>query len=680
MWNSSQFSAEPSGGGHLRCDECGGEDFDDGDDGFYYCRICGSQSQDLLRTDTNAEDVGAPAEGAVYNLFRHRSRTVSSAAPAPKFPSGEDLLRALSQSQQQSTCPDAVRPYSFKEEKEEPSDPRDFGDAADQAEAPEAVGCAVRLWYVQGLQLMLELQCDTLVQRFHASESIRSMARIVWMRHLQCLGFLQGDWVRSVVAANGLNEEKKEVIKLVKGKLKVKVCNLNKKRASRVWLYSLRKALPVYTTLAISFLACYLAREGILPTDITEWALDGKLPYLAAFIEIDKDLGYPPSCCSLSTRTLFRPVRNVGAWQLEATAGSIAQNVGLSLPPVNFNAIASRYLKELHLPVDKIFPSACKLYEWSMPAELWLSSNEYRLPLRICVMSILIVIIRILYNIHGQGTWEKIISGSSKCPMQEHVGTKSGSDNMDSVPDSQNDLADSQQLGSTTGLLSQENLSDAQTSDFNAEELLGKLEAEYSTLCKVPDHLNDLRSYLKYCRDVIFAGITTTSIEKNVIERLWEIYDKDEDDEPVYDIKEVFTNPAKRSRNEVPSLIADNGCADSSDCMMDDQPVPDFSADTKIDVVQLMKSSMEENGFQYLPPRGRRKSNDYLRYMRQRTDGRLIFVAHADYYILLRSCAKIARIDPRILHLGVLKLERRLDWIEKQFPEISHNPDDFKKL
>ncbi|PIA42031.1 hypothetical protein AQUCO_02100104v1 [Aquilegia coerulea] len=37
----------------------------------------------------------------------------------------------------------------------------------------------------------------------------------------------------------------------------------------------------------ISFLACHIARELILPTDIHTWALEGVLPYLTAFIDVN---------------------------------------------------------------------------------------------------------------------------------------------------------------------------------------------------------------------------------------------------------------------------------------------------------------------------------------------------------------------------------------------------------
>jgi len=41
-----------------------------------------------------------------------------------------------------------------------------------------------------------------------------------------------------------------------------------------------------------------------------------------------------------------------------------------------------------------------------MLAELWFSSNPSRIPTRVCVMAILIVSLRVMYNINGQGIWE----------------------------------------------------------------------------------------------------------------------------------------------------------------------------------------------------------------------------------------------------------------------------------
>ena len=46
--------------------------------------------------------------------------------------------------------------------------------------------------------------------------------------------------------------------------------------------------------------------------------------------------------------------------------------------------------------------------------------------------------------------------------------------------------------------------------------------------------------------------------------------------------------------------------------------------------------------------------------------GRLVCAGHADYYLLLRSFAKLAEVDIRVMHASVLKLGRRLGWIEER--------------
>jgi hypothetical protein len=57
-----------------------------------------------------------------------------------------------------------------------------------------------------------------------------------------------------------------------------------------VWLSALKERIPLSMTLAISYLSCYIARESIIPNDIRKWALNGQLPYLAAFVEISKSV------------------------------------------------------------------------------------------------------------------------------------------------------------------------------------------------------------------------------------------------------------------------------------------------------------------------------------------------------------------------------------------------------
>lgn len=181
-----------------------------------------------------------------------------------------------------------------------------------------------------------------------------------------------------------------------------------------IWYRYVRKKIPLWYSLVISFLVCHLAREPILSTDIIKWTLEGKLPYFAAFVEIHEQMGPPTNACPLRSSRMFRPIHAITIQKMESLAASLANSIRLELPPVNFYAIASRYLRELSLPVETILPHACRIYEWSMPSELWLSANEFRLPTRSFVLSILIVAIRILYNIHGFGKWEMSLDGKGE--------------------------------------------------------------------------------------------------------------------------------------------------------------------------------------------------------------------------------------------------------------------------
>jgi len=207
--------------------------------------------------------------------------------------------------------------------------------------------------------------------------------------------------------------------------------NIFGQRAVMIWFRSLKKRIPLSCTLAVSYLACHVAREPVLPSDMMKWTSEGKLPYFSAFIEIEKRMGQPSSACPISSSVMFRPQRAVPVQKLESFAASIAQLIGLELPPVNFYAIAYRYLKKLSLPVEKILPYACRIYEWSMPPCLWLSlsTKYFRLPTHVYVMSILIVAIRILYNINGFGEWENSLARNDDAVDNNEMGNAFSTNN-----------------------------------------------------------------------------------------------------------------------------------------------------------------------------------------------------------------------------------------------------------
>lgn len=86
----------------------------------------------------------------------------------------------------------------------------------------------------------------------------------------------------------------------------------------------------------------------------------------------------------------------------------------------------------------------------------------------------------------------------------------------------------------------------------------------------------------------------------------------------------------------------------------------------------MLKAEMEENGFSYMSPRkyDKKKGNHYLIYHKVRSDNMLGYVAHADYYILLRACAKLVEVEVKTLHKSVLKLEKRLSLMEGEIDKF----------
>ncbi|CAH8273544.1 unnamed protein product [Arabidopsis lyrata] len=458
--------------------------------------------------------------------------------------------------------------------------------------------------YVKGLLMMITYQCDALVEKFNVTPLI--------------IGLVDDDWADKAILESELQSEGEVREPEVKrGKASEEPQNLYGKRAVTIWLSQLKKSLPLSSSLALSFLACHKAGT---PTDIVRWARQGKFPYLSSFLKIREQMGDRSAACPVSVSVMFKPSQIVSAQRLEAQVASIADIIGLPLPPVNFYAIASNYLERLSIPKEKVLDLVRLLHNWSMPSDLYLSKNELRLPTRVYVMSIIIVAIRMLYNINGFGVWEQSL-----------------------------------------GLL------DASEEDVTkaTEELLKNLETKYHEVAaETVEHEKDLLSYLLHGKNEIFAGLEEASADDTyrTVDNLWNSYPKDQEFER--------NNPcSSRSRK------SETGSTDCDEPSLESVSSPDkhnHEEKSKEKVIRRLITDMRDNLFQYIPPRVKVKRLDYLQYVRKNDDGALIYAAHADYYILLRVCAMVAEIDARNMHRSVLSFERRLAWIEKKIDHVLH--------
>ncbi|CAL5396266.1 unnamed protein product [Camellia sinensis] len=681
---------------NLTCHACGNLGFADGSDGFFYCLRCGSQAEDIVDTAVADEDfvdpgAGAGASGGIY-LASHRRQTPVAVKAEP-----------ISQSQPQSQFWESLNALENDAKKEEgrvgygvgPTSPSDFGSGSRSVSYDDYYS-EIRLRYVMGFQIMIQMQCKALVENFRVNPVIYGLAGTIWLRFVAFTRVFDDNWADEAIHESESQKEGQPDDFKPRAKYSAEPHNIHGQRAVMIWYKLLSKAIPLSHSLAISFLVCHLAREAVLPTDILKWALEGKLPYFAAFVEIEKQIGPPSNACPFSSSLMFKPSETVPSYKLESLSASIAQTIGLELPPVNFYAIASLYLTQLSLPVGKILPSVCQIYEWSLPPELWLSANELRLPTRVCVMSMVIVAIRMLYNINGFGFWEMSLSSST--------GTSNGNSQGEHTCDA-DVRVDANQGSPSPGLdgtgTDPFKNSSHEKSELDAVELLRNLEVQKVVVEEKYEYSKDLPTYLQYCKDVVFAGLGPSFEdieEEKLIEELWDFYDSKKHSGPS-NHPEVGSNSGlhqKRSRDDVLSSVeeskrkrenrstgspsTDVETSHADDCTQQSMSIDDCSpsesdslpgAQTSLETrkdraIRQMKSNMEENRFCYIPPRVNVKRLDYLYYVRKKDEGAYTYAAHADYYILLRSCARVAQVDIRVMHAGVLSFERRLGWFEKR--------------
>ncbi|XP_075490335.1 TATA box-binding protein-associated factor RNA polymerase I subunit B [Primulina tabacum] len=627
--------------GRLRqtCQVCGSSvGFMISDDGFFYCGYCNSQAEDIFDTGVDEEQI-----------INHYSASHSRVRPA-------HVLAAEPISQVKCTPSQFWdhHPYVMEDDMDnefDPTEPVNIGSCQNNFSYDD-YHSTIRSRYLTGLQVMIQLQCEALVEKFNASPLIVGLAGPIWLRFLASTRIMADEWADQVIHdSEGQTQGEAEEFQ-PSAKYRGDPVNILGKRVVMIWYRSLRSIIPISCSLAISFLVCHVAREAILPSDILKWTLEGKLPYFSAFCEIEKQIGSHSKACPISVSRMFRPIQVVSSQKLESMAADIALKIGLELPSVNFHAIASRYCSQLSLPSGEILSLACRIYEWSMPTELYLSVNELRIPTRVCVMSVLIVAIRILFDINGYGMWESRLSNPSTASQDEinkEIESQSDYNMMDNA-------AEKSSPNNSKSHFTKFRIPD---SGSNGIELLQILESKYSELDDAYAYCHDLSSYLQYCKDVVFSGLRPSFEdleEEKLLEEFWDLYQNDKGPEGLG----TQDDPLQHDKS--------SGHAN--------RPLTDSHRDARI---RQLKLDMEEHKFCYVPPRVKVKRKDYVHYVRKRKEV-YIYAVHADYYILLRSCAKVAQVETRIMHQATLNFERRLKWLEKMIVysvNLKQNLDDY---
>lgn len=196
---------------NFACPNCGASKFTADEDGYFYC-VCGYQADDIVDTGVADEDfIDKSTRGAVYQAS-HRRATASTpiatvkTEPSSQFYSQSQPWSSITQLQTGKTPKKEEYDASFNANPISsvgPTEPEDFA----LPMSYENCHYAVRMRYVLGLQLMLQLQCEALVDKCAVSPLILGFSGPIWMRFLAATRVFDDGWADDCIHDSELQIE-----------------------------------------------------------------------------------------------------------------------------------------------------------------------------------------------------------------------------------------------------------------------------------------------------------------------------------------------------------------------------------------------------------------------------------------------------------------------------------------
>jgi hypothetical protein len=192
------------------CSVCGSTDLSAGGDGFSYCNVCGSQSQFFQDQAFDYDDTH------VYNARNVRERGIARkesqlasqlqqtlATQASQLATQEDLAYYQS-SQYLSQFGDDAMPFSqaVNPSQVPGSTPSEL-DGLDLSER-------VRKVYVEGVQMLVQMQCEALVQKFGVTPLVCGILGPVWMKFVSSTCVYEKGWAEEALLVAEAQHEKSD--------------------------------------------------------------------------------------------------------------------------------------------------------------------------------------------------------------------------------------------------------------------------------------------------------------------------------------------------------------------------------------------------------------------------------------------------------------------------------------
>lgn len=159
-----------------QCQLCSNVGLYKGSDDFFHCRLCDCPYDDA---DERRETGG----GTLYKASHSRRQP--------------EMIKVEPISQYNS--------YESRFDGTNPSIPEDFGGS--KVATFEGYHNEIRLRYVMGLQMMIELQCEALVKEFKVTPLICGLVGPIWLRFVSKTGVFDDDWADKEINDSEMQNE-----------------------------------------------------------------------------------------------------------------------------------------------------------------------------------------------------------------------------------------------------------------------------------------------------------------------------------------------------------------------------------------------------------------------------------------------------------------------------------------
>lgn len=183
----------------IECNICGHVGLEDGSDGFYYCQNCGSQANNIRDTGEDADDFIDLGNPSAYMSTRRRRTGVpeplSQSQPQisqfwESLKQEVDELQQITKINNSTNCNDV--------DIVGPKGPMDFGMSTGELSYSDYYS-QIRMRYVMGVQVLIQLQCMVLVEEFDVNERVVDVATQIWWRYVALSGIFADEWADEAI-------------------------------------------------------------------------------------------------------------------------------------------------------------------------------------------------------------------------------------------------------------------------------------------------------------------------------------------------------------------------------------------------------------------------------------------------------------------------------------------------